>query len=148
MRPESDFVHIIRTAVGIGDVEHLIRVHARRAQDGPEGPFVITTTRFTPKRAGEILAGGSLFWIIKRYIRVRQRILDIRPFEDEEGRSRCALVLEFKHARTIPQRRRPHQGWRYFPPRDAPPDLGQLDAGKIAGVSPEMAAALRDLALI
>ena len=38
-----------------------------------------------PKRAGELVAGGSLYWVIKGQVACRQRILDVRPFTDGEG---------------------------------------------------------------
>ncbi len=99
-------VHLLRVAVGIDDLDHLARVQHRRLQEGPEGPFVITQTRFAPKRADEVLDGGSLYWVIKNYVRARQRILDIRRFEDTDGKTRCALVLDPELVRTEPRYRR------------------------------------------
>ena len=52
------------------------------------------TTRMVPKRRDEILAGGSLYWVIKGYTSVRQRLIDIRPFVDKEGVPRCHLVYD------------------------------------------------------
>ena len=47
-----------------------------------------------PKRAAELIDGGSLFWVIRGQIPCRERILDIRPFVDKEGVGRCRLVLD------------------------------------------------------
>ena len=40
-----------------------------------------------------ILDGGSLFWIIKGQLSCRQAILDLRSRRDEDGISRCDIVL-------------------------------------------------------
>ena len=68
-----------------------------------------------PKRADELLDGGSIYWVIRGEILCRERILDIRPFVDKDGIGRCRLVLD-------PQMRagasrgpyRAFQGWRYL----------------------------------
>src|SRR5258708_20892380 len=79
------------------------------------------TTRMAPKRAAEILDGGSLYWGIRGQIMCRERILDIRPFVDKEGIGRCHIVLDCK---PVPVEPRPYpvfQGWPYLAPVDAPP---------------------------
>ena len=103
-------VHILKLAVGIENVGHLREAQARRkAELGAVKHF----TRFTPKRADEVLEGGSLYWVIKHYMRARQRILDIETFKDANtGRERCAFVLDPSLVLIVPVRRRPHQGWR------------------------------------
>ena len=91
------------------------------------------TTRMLPKRREEVLDGGSLYWVIKGFIAVRQRLLDIRPFVDKEGVSRCHLVYDKDLVVVSPQPRRPFQGWRYFEAKDAPRDMGKsgrCDAGQ------------------
>ena len=62
-----------------------------RAGRKPEHAHVI---RMVPKRRDELLDGGSLYWVIKGNVRVRQRLLDIRVFTDGEGIQRCRLVLD------------------------------------------------------
>ena len=49
-----------------------------------------------PKRIGDLLDGGSLYWVIKGNVQVRQRLLGIRPFVDDDGIGRCRLVLDPK----------------------------------------------------
>ena len=36
----------------------------------------------TPKRDEEILAGGSLYWVIRGEIAAREKIIAIEPFRD------------------------------------------------------------------
>src|SRR6516225_10725777 len=62
-------LHLLKLAVGIEDIEHLRRIRAARAEERG-GSWV--HTRNYPRRAAEILAGGSIYWIIRGQIRVRQ----------------------------------------------------------------------------
>ena len=115
-------LHMIKLGVGVPDVEWL----ERRAAKG--GPLVVHT-RMTPKRASEIEDGGSLYWVVKGVIVCRQPVLDITTL-GEGKQSRCEIMLEPRVIRTAPLARRPFQGWRYFEPKDVPPDLDTLDAGE------------------
>lgn len=141
-------LHLLKLAVGIKGVEHLQAVQeARRRRTGR----LVHVTRFTPRRAGEILDGGSLYWVIKHRIRVRQRILRFDRHEDPAaGKAKCAIVLAPELIATDPVHRRPHQGWRYLEDADAPRDLGPVGAGGPPEDSfpPEMAAELRELGLL
>ena len=78
-----------------------------------------------PKRREEILDGGSLYWVIKGFVAVRQKLLDIRPFVDHEGVSRCHLVYDKDLILVAPRPRRAFQGWRYLIDKEAPPDIGK-----------------------
>jgi hypothetical protein len=120
-------LHLIKLCVGVERVEQLAAHQARRRKGGRAAVFHYT--RFRPKRAAEILDGGSLYWVIKGFIQVRQRILgfDWVDFEDE-GRF-CAIKLDRRLVPTELRARRPHQGWRYLVPEEAPPDLGGRNAG-------------------
>jgi hypothetical protein len=109
-------------------------------------PEQFHTTRMVPKRAAELLDGGSLYWVIKGNIQARQRLVDIRPFVDAEGISRCNLVLEPVLHETSWAPRRPFQGWRYLDPKDAPPDLSA--AGEGAELPPELRRELAGLGLL
>ncbi len=83
-------------------------------------------TRMWPKRREEVLDGGSLYWIIKGVMRVRQQIIGFEewPPEDPEDKPKCRLVLDPDLVLTEPWPHRPFQGWRYLKPEEAPPDLG------------------------
>jgi hypothetical protein len=87
------------------------------------------TTRMVPKRAAEIVDGGSLYWVIRGQIMCRERILDIRPFTDKEGIGRCHIVLDCRPMPVEPRPFRAFQGWRYLAPGDAPRDLDRAAPG-------------------
>jgi len=105
------------------------------------------TTRMMPTRGTEILDGGSLYWVVKGSVQCRQRILDIRPFTDDEGIGRCRIVLDPKVVRTDWQPRRAFQGWRYLRPEDAPADLGEGRKG-VAQMPPKLRQELAALGLL
>ena len=103
-------------------------------------------TRMVPKRIDEILDGGSLYWVIKGKVQVRQPILAFRPVVDGEGIKRCRIVLEPRFVLTDWQPRRAFQGWRYLTPEEAPSDLGA--GGDMAAMPPELRRELADLGLL
>jgi len=113
-------LHLIKLSVGAESIDDLAQWQAGRLKKMRE---IFHTTRMVPKRADEIIAGGSLYWIIKGLIRVRQRIIEIRPFTDEDGIGRCHLVFDPALVPVRPSPRRPFQGWRYLKAEDAPRDL-------------------------
>ena len=119
-------VHLIKLCVGAPSIEHLAdwqnRVLAGKTAYG-KVDHLFHTTRMSPKRKDELLDGGSLYWVIKGKIQVRQHLIDIRPFTDEAGVKRCDLVLEPRLILTRYQPRRPFQGWRYLKADDAPADM-------------------------
>ncbi len=143
-------VHLIKMSVGVEDVRHLERIQAQRKADAERrgmAPELMHITRHTPRRAAEVLRGGSIYWVIKRFIRVRQPIADIRQVEGRGGRKSCALVLEPGLIRTEIRSFRAFQGWRYFAvedvPRDAPAAMDGDD-----DVPAELAAELKGLGLL
>ena len=145
----SDSLHLIKLAVGIEDAGHLARVQERRLAESlatGHGPRLFHVTRNVPRRAAELLDGGSIYWVIKGRIRVRQRLLDIEDDTDDEGRRYCRLMLDPERVETRPWPHRAIQGWRYLPVETAPPDLTRLEGD--GRLPPEMAAELRDLGLL
>lgn len=135
-------LHLIKLCVGADSLEDqqawIAHTLERKRQLGlPIEQY--HTTRMVPKRAAELLDGGSLYWVIKGVVQGRQVIVDIRPFKDDEGIGRCHLVLEPELIATRPQPRRAFQGWRYFQASDAPDDLGANQGA----VSPDMPATMR-----
>ncbi len=132
-------LHLIKLCVGCDTVEELLawRAEARR----PGEPWILRT-RQTPKRAAELIDGGSLFRVYKGFILSRQRILAVASLGEGAAR-RCQITLEEDVILTAPTPRRPFQGWRYLPPDDAPPDL-QLAGGE-AAMPPDLARRLREI---
>ena len=81
-------LHLLRMAVKIESIAHLKQVQAERLREEQRngGKFLYTFTRNIPKRVDELLDGGSLFWVIKRYIRVRQPILGLERLQNRTPR--------------------------------------------------------------
>jgi len=143
-------LHILKLCVGcdsIADLEEWIEWRLADKIRHSEKPEHFHTTRMVPKRVDEILDGGSLYWVIKGQVSCRQRILDIRPFTDEEGIGRCHLVLEPKVVPLIPRSWRPFQGWRYLTDKDAPKDI-TAGAGALAEMPEDLRRELRELGLL
>lgn len=113
-------VHIVKLCVGADTIDDLVNWQKRllRTHDAP-----FHQTRMMPKRAQEVLDGGSIYWVIKRAIRARQSITEINEVRDDEGRKMCQLVFDPVIHRTYAQPRRPFQGWRYLKPDSIPRDL-------------------------
>jgi hypothetical protein len=125
-------VHIIKLCVGCDSVEDLAdwqKEQVKRAAKSKNLPHPVCGTRAWPKRREEVLAGGSLYWVIKGVIAVRQKIVAIEEVRDNHG-LRCGLYLGKRLYKTAPAPRRAFQGWRYLEPDDAPPDLADLKGGK------------------
>jgi hypothetical protein len=101
----------------------------------------------TPTRGAELLDGGSLYWVIKGNVQCRQRLLEIRPFTDGEGISRCRLILDPVVTRTEWQPRRAFQGWRYLKQADAPADLG-AGGSALMEMPPKLRRELAELGLL
>lgn len=142
-------LHLVKLCVGVSTIEELqawIDFRRDEKRQRGEAPEQKHTTRMMPKRADELLDGGSLYWVIKGNIQVRQRLTDIRPFTDKEGIQRCDLVLAPKLVATEWQPRRAFQGWRYLKPEEAPADLA---AGSGTGaLPPELRLELAELGLL
>jgi hypothetical protein len=132
-------LHLIKLCVGADSIDDL---RAWRAQQAAAGRRALVHTRQTPKRVDDLLDGGSLYWVIKGVVLVRQRLLAVDRIE-EGAQSRCEILLDDVLQLTAPQPRRPFQGWRYLDPKDAPPDL-TAEAGEEA-MSPELARQLREI---
>ena len=143
-------LNLIKLAVGaesIKDMQDWVRTRIREAKaKGLPGRHV-HITRMTPKRDGELLAGGSLYWVIKGQIACRERLLAIEPFRDKAGIGRCRLVLQPKVIPVLPRPMRPFQGWRYLAAEDAPKDLGN-SGSSLAAMPETLRRELRELGLL
>jgi hypothetical protein len=144
-------LHLLKMAVGITDIDDLRRVRAARTKQNG-GSWVYTRNR--PRRAASVLAGGSIYWVIRGQIQVRQVITGLRSERDAKGRAYCQIEVDPELVATLWRRWRPFQGWRYLAPSDAPPDApATAPAGwqmpeTAAGAMPEhLVAELRALGL-
>ncbi|MBB3234670.1 DUF1489 family protein [Phyllobacterium endophyticum] len=143
-------LNLVKLCVGCSAIEELaawidFKLDERRRAGLPAEQF--HTTRMVPKRAEELLDGGSLYWVIKGNIQCRQQLTDIRTFTDDEGISRCHLVLDPRIIATEWQPRRAFQGWRYLTSEDAPFDEGHGKIGR-AKLPPELRNELAALGLL
>jgi len=127
----------MKLAVGVRDLDHLRDLQAERARSTPPLRHL---TRNQPRRAAEVLDGGSIYWAIGGALVVRQRILDILPAPAADGTPRAALVLDPALVPVAGRPVKPFQGWRYLAPEAAPPDLA---AGRAAEGAEALPAALR-----
>lgn len=114
-------LHLTKVAYGAQSLEDMQGWFATR------GAEARLTTRYLPKRHGEIVPGGSLFWILKHQLVMRSPIL---RFEEADG-GRTNIVISTRLVALHPRPKRAHQGWRYLEDADAPLDLGLgEDAGE------------------
>jgi hypothetical protein len=147
-------LHIIKLCVGCDSIEDLRqwqREKLTQKRKNGEKPVLIHWTRMMPKRRDDVLDGGSLYWVIKGYVRVRHRILDLKQ-GSRDGVPHCGIVYHPKQVQTELLAHRPFQGWRYLDPADAPPDVGRGFSETAAGWSrkppPELLKHLKELGLI
>jgi hypothetical protein len=143
-------VHLVKLCVGVETVQDLAVWQAerlRRLTQTGEAPELCHRTRQTPRRRNEILDGGSLYWVVKGFVLVRQRILDLKGATKDDGTACCGIVLDPELVTTRPQPRRAFQGWRYLEAADAPADARTLDDVE-ANIPPGMREDLRELRLI
>lgn len=130
-------LHMIKLVVGCDTVEDLLAW--RKVSARPGEPWILRT-RQTPKRAAEMLDGGSVYRVFRGNILCRQRILAIDTV-GEGPEARCHVTLDETIVRVAPTPRRAFQGWRYLEAKDAPPDLDDEAFGEIP---PELARQLRE----
>ncbi len=119
-------VHLAKLCVGIDSIDELSRYRddlaaKLRKRGRPLEDQHVTRTR--PKRDAEVLAGGSLYWVIRGIMCVRHRILRLDDVAGADGTTYCAIVYDPTVIVTEARPRRPFRGWRYLEAEDAPPDL-------------------------
>ena len=104
-------LHLLKMAVGVADLDELRRLRAARTQQHG-GSWVYT--RNQPRRAEAVLAGGSIYWVIRGQIRVRQLVKGLKSTRDDKGRSYCRIEVDPELVTTLWRPWRPFQGWRYL----------------------------------
>ncbi|MDY0873388.1 DUF1489 family protein [Dongia rigui] len=141
-------VHLVKLCVGVDSVAELVRYREelQRKRRAAKKPLEDQHwTRSFPKRAEEVLDGGSLYWVIRGRIAARHRILRLDEVEDEQGKPYCAIVYDPTVIVTESHPRRAFQGWRYLEVDDAPADLAdQRTALRQAMAEEDLPEDLRD----
>jgi hypothetical protein len=143
-------LHLIKLCVGADSIEDLHAYQEQRLaaqKKAGEKPRLFHTTFQAPKRQADLLDGGSLYWVIKGVIQVRQRLVGFEDGHKPDGSRCCLLLLDAALVPVRPAPRRAFQGWRYLDAADAPADLGRADK-QLASLPPAMRRDLTDLGLI
>jgi hypothetical protein len=133
-------VHLLKLSVGTDDVADLVGWQATKRAQADDG-LPQHVTRMWPKRESDIVAGGSIYWVVKGLILCRQPVLRLDEYLGADGIRRCAIVCHPGLIRTAATPKRPFQGWRYLDPADAPPDLPENRQDEEA-LPPELSKAL------
>lgn len=145
-------VNLLKTAAGLQEIDQLIERQRgnRMVYEGQKATYAYT--RYMPKRYDEILrTDGSIYWILKGRIQVRQKILGFEMTKDEGDEFEwCKIVVEPQLWMTVAKPKKAIQGWRYLDEKDTPADRYKYVPGAIAGEEPpeEMAAELKRLGLL
>jgi hypothetical protein len=139
-------LHLQKLSVGTENVADLAAWQAsKRAQALDGSPRHVT--RMWPKRADELLSGGSIYWVVKGSMLCRQRIVRLDEYIGADGIRRCAIVIDPELIRVVPSLKRPFQGWRYLKPEDAPKDLPAGRENEEA-LPPSLSAALAEIGIL
>lgn len=144
-------VHIVKLCVGVDAIDDLARWQKARLQTTKRETgtaFLFHTTRMVPKRQPEVLDDGSIYWVIRGVIQVRQRIIGFRDGQKADGSKCCLIILDPKLVAVRPTPRRAFQGWRYLEPDDAPPDLASSAGAELADMPAQMRRDLAELCLL
>ena len=124
-------LHLAKLAVGVSDVPHLKQVQKRKINDVQKSQCndhaLFHVTRNTPRRVDEILNNGSLYWVIKGNIQVRQKIIGFEKVERSNKKAYCSIALDPELIVTQLKPMRPFQGWRYLSSYDAPVDAQYIN---------------------
>ncbi|MEM7490733.1 MAG: DUF1489 domain-containing protein [Pseudomonadota bacterium] len=139
-------VNLIKLSVGTSSIEGLAKWQRSARAKGPDGnPRHVT--RMWPKRAEELVAGGSIYWVIKGVVLCRQPILRLDEVRRQDGIPRCGIVLKPGLIPVLPVPKRPFQGWRYLTPADAPEDMDPSRATE-APLPPALSVALAEIGVL
>jgi hypothetical protein len=139
-------LHLTKLAVGARDIAHMREYQAERLAG--EGVLFHRTRNF-PRRAEEVVAGGSMYWVVAGALAVRQRIVEIREDQWNDGSACASLILDPALVAVRARPTKPFQGWRYLQAADAPADLAAIAAAEGEdALPPHLLRELRELCLI
>ena len=119
-------VHLKKLSVGSQSLDNLRDWQTLRLTHVEK---LVHITRNRPRRAEELLDGGSIYWIIKGVVTARQAIIELVDAQRADGTPACGIVLSPEIIQVTPTKMRIFQGWRYLEAKDAPPDIGADDTG-------------------
>lgn len=144
-------VHLVKLCVGtetIGDLEHWVKRRTSDNAKSGQGRVHDHITRMYPRRIEDLLDGGSIYWVIKGMIKVRQKLVGFENCTGADGIKRCRFLIDPPLITTQPHPRRAFQGWRYLTTDDAPADtISGTSLGK-QGPPPALNAELAALGLL
>ena len=144
-------IHLVKLCVGCESIEDLASWQAERLKQmkaEKQKPELFHRTFQMPKRREELLDGGSLYWVIKGVIQVRQRLLDLREGNRPDGTPCSLFVLDKPLVHVRPQPRRAFQGWRYLSVEDAPADLATGRGSNLDEMPAKLRRELAELGLL
>lgn len=144
-------LHLVKLAVGCDSLDDLADWQASRlAQMKADGekPELFHRTFQMPKRRDELLAGGSMYWVIKGIVQARQSLLDLRSGAKPDGSPCTLLILDERLVAVRPVPRRPFQGWRYLRDDEVPADLSSAKGDQIAEMPQKLRRELAELGLL
>jgi hypothetical protein len=142
----ESMLHLTKLAVGARDIAHMRDNQAERLAN--EGVLFHRTRNF-PRRAEEVVAGGSIYWVVAGAMLVRQRLIEIREDAWEDGSACASLILDPVLVPVRARPTKPFQGWRYLQAADAPADLAAQEAAEGEDrLPPHLLRELRELCLI
>ncbi|MFP4313995.1 MAG: DUF1489 family protein [Alphaproteobacteria bacterium] len=119
-------VHLLKPALRANDVyEFAARQQQWHMNYAGQKVYPVWTSR-KPLREKELLDGGSVFWIVKKQIQCRQKILAVEPYQEKEEKPSFLILCDTQLIRIQPIAKRPFQGWRYLQPDNASPDIGPI----------------------
>lgn len=116
----SFMLHLKKLCVGVDSPEQLREYQKNRSKQ-------VHLTRNFPRRAEEILAGGSLYWIIGGRFSLRQKIIDLQSFTNSGNKRFCRIVFDDNLIAVRGDHHRAFQGWRYLELENTPPDVHIVD---------------------
>lgn len=144
-------LNLVKLCVGATSIEDLAQWQAARiakARKSDPDAKLFHATFQTPKRQAELLDGGSLYWVIKGMIQVRQPLIGFADGRKSDGSPCCWLLLADNLIPVRPVPRRAFQGWRYLDGKDVPGDLVEAAGRGLERMPEQLRRELAELGLI